>query len=310
MNNFSVSVFILTYNQQDFIANTLESILNQKTNFLFQLVIGEDCSSDNTRQICATYAEAYPLKIKLLPSVQHLGLINNFIRTIKECDGKYIAVCDGDDYWIDPLKLQKQFDFLEARPDFSIVYTGIRNLYKNGEFKDKRWSFIKEPKYFDELIFGNFIPSVTAFYRNKKEAEEWPLWIVNFPYGDWPVYLWLTRNGEKIGYIDEVTGIYRKEIGVSERMKNVSSDISKVNFGIVECILNDANFGSKRPIVVESFKQHKYGLLGSYFREGKLMESLSIGKNLISKEPVKVIRTYLYLVKRFFLKRIFKGQIL
>lgn len=298
MHSIDVNIFMLTYNQEDFIAQTIESVLAQKTNFNYQLVIGEDLSSDSTRAICEKYANQFPDKIKLLPSLERLGLINNFIRTIKECDGKYIAVLDGDDYWTDPFKLQKQYDFLESHPDYSIVYTGLRNLFPSGEFREKRWSNISGPLAFDELIFGNFIPSVTAFYRNEQINGEIPAWTGKFPYGDWPVYLWLTRKGEKIGYIDEITGVYRKEIGVSERMKKVSSDIAEVNLGIVKCVYEDNMFLPKKNIVRQSLLKHKYSLLGSYFREGKYLKSLEVAKGLITEEPEKVLKTYLYLTKR------------
>ena len=298
MHRNAVSIFMLTYNQEDFIGQTIESVLAQKTNFNYQLVIGEDLSSDSTRGICEKYAMEFPEKIKLLPSFERLGLIKNFMRTIIECDGNYIAVLDGDDYWTDPLKLQKQFDFLESHPDYSIVYTGLKNLYPSGDFREKRWSEIKGPLSFDELIFGNFIPSVTAFYRNKQGKEEIPHWIAQFPYGDWPVYLWLTRNGDRIGYIDEITGVYRKEIGVSERMKKVSSDIAKVNLGIVKCVYVDNYFSHKRDIVQQSLLKHKYGLLGSWFREGNYLKSLEVAGDLFSEEPIRVMKTYLYLLKR------------
>lgn len=135
MNDNTVSIFILTYNQENFIAKTIDSILMQKTNFPFQLVVGEDCSTDATRIICEKYASDCGDKIKLLPNLnKNIGLIANYMRTIKECDGKYIAICDGDDYWIDENKLQKQVDFLESHLDFSIVYTNVRRLFSNGEF--------------------------------------------------------------------------------------------------------------------------------------------------------------------------------
>lgn len=303
MPHISVSIFMLTYNQEDFIAKTIEGVLDQKANFCYQLVIGEDSSSDSTRQICEFYSNRFPDKIKLLDSNKRYGLIHNFMRTLKECDGKYIAVCDGDDYWTDPYKLQKQFDFLESHTDHSIVYTGIKNLYPSGEFREKQWSHIKFPRYFEELIFGNFIPSVTAFYRNKKAEEKWPEWITNFPYGDWPVYLFLTRNGEKVGYIDEITAVYRKEIGISEKMKKISSDIAKVNLGIVESIYIDENFELKMEIVKSSLLKHKFGLLGSYFREGKLFNSLKVAQKLLLRHPTKVITAYSYLIRRKIEKR-------
>ena len=293
---------MLTYNQENLIGQTIESIMLQETNFSYQLVIGEDFSCDSTRQICENFAGKYSDKVKLLPSDKRLGLINNFMRTIKECDGKYIAVCDGDDYWIDPYKLQKQYDFMESHPDYAVVYTGIRNLYPSGEFRDKEWSDIKFPRYFEELIFANFIPSVTAFYRNINTEEKWPEWIIDFPYGDWPVYLWLTRKGEKIGYLDEITGVYRKEIGVSEQLKKVSSDIAKVNLGIVKCIYQDDYFHPKREVIFKSLTRHKYRLSGSYFREGQFQQSLKIAFPMFFREPLKVTRMLLYLLKRSFEK--------
>lgn len=301
MDQICVSIFILTYNQERFIAQTLDSVLMQKTSFNYQLVIGEDLSTDDTRSICEQYAIKHGEKVKLLNSDQKYGLIQNFIRTLKECDGKYIAVCDGDDYWTDPYKLQKQLDFLENNLDYSIVYTGIKNLYPTGEFRLKTWPEIKDFKDFNQLIFANFIPSVTAFYRNKQHVEDFPYWIENFPYGDWPIYLWVTQNGEKIGYLNEVTAVYRKEIGVSEKLKKVPSDIAEVNFNIVKCIYRDKRFANKKEIVRRSLQQHKFSLMACYFRERKFCKSFKNGKSLLINNPVKVIRTYLYLFKRIYL---------
>lgn len=303
MNHICVSIFILTYNQELFIAQTLDSVLMQKTSFNYQLVIGEDLSEDNTRAICEQYAIKYGERIKLLDSDKKHGLIQNFIRTLKECDGKYIAVCDGDDYWTDPNKLQKQVDFLDNNPDYSIVYTGIKNLYPTGEFRLKNWPDIKGAKIFEDIIFGNFIPSVTAFYRNKQHVEDFPVWIEHFPYGDWPIYLWVTQNGEKIGYLNEVTAVYRKEIGVSEKLKKVPSDIASVNLNIVKCIYEDKRFFKNIEVVKRSLKKHQFSLMACYFRERKFLKSFKIGNLLFANNPVKVIRTYLYLIKRIYLKK-------
>ena len=100
-----VSVFMLVYNQENYITETLQSILNQKTTFPFNLVIGEDCSTDNTRNILKEFKTKFPDKIKLITSDHNVGLINNFIRTLDQWDGKYTAICDGDDYWVDMNKL-------------------------------------------------------------------------------------------------------------------------------------------------------------------------------------------------------------
>lgn len=296
-----VSIFILTYNQEEFIAQTIEGVLMQETNFSFQLVIGEDQSQDRTREICESYAAKYKNQIKLLDSDKNYGLIKNFIRTLKECSGDFIAVCDGDDYWTDPQKLQKQIDFLNDNPEYDIVYTGIKNLYPSGEFKIKSWPEIKTPKSFDELIFGNFIPSVTVVYRNLQKEEDFPSWIEKFPYGDWPIYLWTTKKGSKIGYIDEITAVYRKEIGVSEKMKKRPSEIANVNLGIVQCVFYDPRFEKRKKLIKKSLIKHRFGLMAIYFREGQLKKSFILALKLFISHPLKVVRTYIYIIRRSFL---------
>src|SRR5690606_17343154 len=98
MREICVSVFMLTYQQKEYIAQAIEGVLMQKTSFKYELVIGEDFSTDGTREICAKYASENPSKIKLLLNERNLGIGENYVRTYKECQGKYVAICDGDDY--------------------------------------------------------------------------------------------------------------------------------------------------------------------------------------------------------------------
>lgn len=124
----SVSVLMVTYNHENFISHAIESVLMQKTSFPFELVIGEDCSTDKTREIVIRYAQNYPLIVKALLPPMNLGIRQNSLNTFKECKGKYLAFLDGDDYWTDSNKLQKQVDFLEANPDYSICVGGFTEL--------------------------------------------------------------------------------------------------------------------------------------------------------------------------------------
>ena len=125
-NDVLVSVIIMAFNHEKYILKSLESVLNQKTNFTFEIILGEDESSDKTREICIGFAKKYPNKIRLiLHSRENVIKINghptgrfNFMCCLKKANGKYIALCDGDDYWIDPLKLQKQVDFLENNEEY------------------------------------------------------------------------------------------------------------------------------------------------------------------------------------------------
>jgi len=297
MSDFFVSIFMLTYNQEELVAQTIQSILQQKTSFKYQLVIGEDFSTDNTRSICEKYASENPDKIKLLPTLSNVGLINNFIRTYKECDGKYVAICDGDDYWIDPLKLQKQIDFLEDNPDYNLIFTSFNFLSPEGRITEKDYSNQSLATTFEDLIFGNYISSVTAVFRNKKTPTDFPEWLDSCPYGDWPLYLWTTKDGAKIKYIEDVTAVYRREIGVSEKMKLVPSRISLVNLNILENINKDIHFRLFSSKIEKSLKNHRFQLLSCYIRELRLLKMVKLTGKIITKSPMAVFKLYAYIIK-------------
>ena len=117
-----LSIVTITYNHEPFIAKTIEGVLMQQVKFPIELIIAEDCSTDGTRAICQQYAEQYPDLIRLITSESNVGAVANERRAILAARGKYIAFCEGDDYWTDPLKLQKQVDFLESHPDYSVTF--------------------------------------------------------------------------------------------------------------------------------------------------------------------------------------------
>ncbi len=117
-----VSIVTITYNHEPYIRKCIEGVLMQKVNFPIEFIIAEDCSTDGTLAICKEYAEKYPELIRLITSKNNVGAIANERRAMKAAKGKYIAFCEGDDYWIDPLKLQKQVDFLEKNPEYSVTF--------------------------------------------------------------------------------------------------------------------------------------------------------------------------------------------
>lgn len=297
MDQITVSIFLLTYNQKQFIAQTINSILMQKANFNFQIVIGEDCSTDGTRSICETFAEKYSNKIKLLPALEkNIGLIANYMRTIKACEGKYIAICDGDDYWIDENKLQKQVSFLEDNPNYSIVYSKLKKLFPDGTFKESIQRKLKQAGDFDDLVFENVIPSVTVLFRNRQNISAVPTWITNFPYGDWPTYLWILKDGGKIHFMDEITAVYRMHIGVSAQVRKSSSNTLLVNLGILICIWNDSGFHHKKSIVLRAIQKLEVGLMTSYNREKQYLKALKQYIFNLRQETLnfKLTRLYLY----------------
>ncbi|HND88872.1 MAG TPA: glycosyltransferase, partial [Saprospiraceae bacterium] len=126
-----VSVCMITYKQEAYIGKAIESVLMQQTDFPIELVIGEDASPDGTLRICQHYQALHPDKIRLMTGEKNMGFSWNFARTLWATRGEYIALLEGDDYWTDPLKLQKQVDFLRKSPDFNLHFHNA-HLLKQG----------------------------------------------------------------------------------------------------------------------------------------------------------------------------------
>jgi glycosyltransferase involved in cell wall biosynthesis len=210
-NNLLVSVCMITYNHEEFISQAIEGILMQNCNFQVELLIGEDYSTDYTRQICQEYASKYS-NINLLPSETNLGMIPNFRRTLSACNGKYIALCEGDDYWTDPYKLQKQVDFLESHPDYTMLHTNKAVLFNNKLHTDNSL-VIKSGYIFEELMFVPLISTLTVLCRAdflKDSLARVSLLIEsrNWLMGDFPLWLDIAQN-HQIAYLNKVTGVYR-----------------------------------------------------------------------------------------------------
>jgi glycosyltransferase involved in cell wall biosynthesis len=159
-----VSVSLLAYNHGSFIAQALDSILSQQVNFDYEIVIGEDCSQDNTREIVLSYQKNNPDKIRIFLSKKPLndrksGRLN-LVRNLKACRGEYVALLDGDDYWSSPFKLQKQVDFLDSHPKYAICFHDAIRMYENGS--QQSWLYPggkKEVYSLADLAAGNFIPT-------------------------------------------------------------------------------------------------------------------------------------------------------
>lgn len=213
MKGIKISACIITYNQQEYIKDCLEGAINQVLDYDYEIVIGDDCSTDNTLAICREYANKYPDKIRLLPRENNLGMAKNWAATIKECQGKYIAMCEGDDYWTDPGKLQKQVNFLEANPDYVISFHKVSVLKTNGEFVDDFLTNVPEG-YEDIQVLaerGNYIHTPSVVFRNN--VTDFPIEFEQSPIVDYFLYMMLAEHG-KIKYSEEKMCVYRFGIGI------------------------------------------------------------------------------------------------
>ena len=218
-----VSVCVQTYNHENYIKACLDGILMQQTNFEFEILLGEDDSKDNTRKICVEYANKFPDKIRLfLHDRDNVIYINgaptgryNFTYNLCNLKGKYIAICEGDDYWADPLKLQKQVDFLEQNLSYSFCFTRFKTLTNNSVFEED-----KNSRYFtnDTDIDFNFeifakgwhIGTQTTLFRNKLYDPKWHLKYKYFK--DVVLFTELLNKG-KGACLNFFGAVYRKHDG-------------------------------------------------------------------------------------------------
>jgi len=206
-----VSVVMLTYNHEQFIAQAIESVLMQQVNFSYELVIGEDCSTDSTRDIVIQYGERHPETIRLLLREKNLGAMGkpNFVDALRHCQGKYIAMLEGDDYWTSPHKLQKQADYLDNHPECAMCFHSTKVIYDDGRPPHiSSPPVYKKPYELRDLLQRNFIATVSVMFRSGL-FDEFPSWYYDVPMGDWPLYVLNAEYG-KIGYIDEVMSVYRR----------------------------------------------------------------------------------------------------
>jgi glycosyltransferase involved in cell wall biosynthesis len=208
-----ISVFLLTYNHAKFIKQAVNSVLAQVCDFPIEIVIGDDCSSDGTTAIVKEFEAANPNIIRVLASEKNQGAQPNAIRILENCKGKYVATLEGDDYWLDPLKLQKQATFMEANPSFAICFTNTRVEFFDTD--DTPYILNQDLKKdvfcLDDLIGEKeiwFMGTATLFYKSEF-ALPLPPWFYKTKSGDIPMIMLAARNGD-IKFLPDVTAAYRR----------------------------------------------------------------------------------------------------
>jgi len=216
-NKPKVSIVCITYNHASFISKTLDGFLSQKTDFAFEAIIADDFSDDNNRSIIAEYAKKYPTIVKPIFREKNIGSLPNYVDALSKAEGQYLAICDGDDYWIDDLKLQKQVDFLDNNPDYSMCCHSFRQTYIDKSVQDKiitPWDFVsenvKQRGYLTikDLFPVNPIGSLTVMYRWSLKNKT-PDWMKDYHIGDLVLHLLHADKG-RIGVIDEVMAVYQR----------------------------------------------------------------------------------------------------
>ena len=259
-NNNLVTIASTTYNMEAFIGEALDSWLTQKASFQYDILISDDGSTDGTCDVVRRYMEKYP-NIRLI-STGHIGKMPNFIRSLKESKGKYVALCDGDDYWIDPFKLQKQFDFMESHPEFSACFTnsyvldtvtGEKKIAKTQLWDEATTEGLLKHRDNDNVQMSPGHTS-TYFYRNQF-LRDYPEWMYGDVMTDFPLYMLISRYG-KAKFINDVTSVYRhRPEGISSKNFSFEKGIRRRIF-VYKNVNRDFHYRFRKiinPIIADYF---------------------------------------------------------
>jgi len=223
-----VSVCLITYAHENYLDTCLQNILNQEVDFDYEIVIGEDCSPDQTAEIVKKYAEQYPEKIKAFIRSKNVGAKINFLHCFFECKGEYIIHIEGDDYWTDVQKLQTQVDFLEANPQASACFHNAEIIFEDGSgFAPQLINQTDQKKWIYSADFLGkketwFMATASVMMRSQF-VQTLPEWFFQSKSGDIPLYVILAEQGP-IGYIDRIMSVYRKNEGGMSYTDDVQSE--------------------------------------------------------------------------------------
>lgn len=274
-----VSVIMITFGHEKYIEQAIESILNQKTNFLYEVIISDDNSPDNTESIINKIIKENPngAKINYKKHISNKGMNENYFWSVTKCKGELIAVCEGDDYWTDPLKLQKQVDFLKKNKDYSMVFTPAHKKFESSNkpnvIRNKYYNYNTDKFKLENILKlgGGFYPTCSSVYRkNIYDITNAHKFMTLHSTGDYPIAILAAIKG-KIGYIDDVTSVYRVQ------HKSVSNKLFKT---CEECV---------KEVKIKYNKNIKF--LNFLFNEIKISRKLE--KELLSKENYILLSKYL-----------------
>lgn len=321
-----VSVCVQVYNNEEFIEECLNSILSQQTNFNFEIIVGEDESTDNTREICKRLAENNQDKIRLFlrkeqDKIYHKGKKTsryNYMSNLKASRGKYIALCDGDDYWIDNNKLQKQVDILDENESF----VASHHWQKNSTFINENWVEVASPKTegfgYSKKTIGNVsdvfsnnlrLKARTLMFRNIIDERFFPSWFTKVAFADVSLSFLLGKYGE-FHFMEDEMAVYRqtkyglsksglKELGFKkfkvEHMENYIEIWDRANEHYNYC------YHDKAKKTVKEFYKVIITQLGVSFKSLLSLIKYTNGRKL---ERKKIINFHIWLIWTFFkLKR-------
>lgn len=224
-----VSIVCLAYNHEPYISDAIEGFVKQETDFPFEIIIGEDCSTDTTREIVFNFQKKYPRIIRIVSSPENVGMQKNCMRTLEAANGKYIAFCEGDDFWICNNKLQKQVDFLEANPEYSMAAHAVDIIdnTSQGVIYTPYSDFAGGKFVTADILLKHFLPTLSLVF--KRSALVIPGWFQLCRSLDVLMELIVSLSGPGM-FFSQVMGIYRHHDGGITKMQTDRSEIYRNSY--------------------------------------------------------------------------------
>ena len=283
MKKILVSAIVVTYNHELYIREALQSIVDQKVNFKYEVIVANDASTDGTLKIIHEFEKNYPEIFVVQNNEKNLGILNNVIKLTSLVRGKYFAILDGDDYWSYEYKLQKQIDFLEKNPEYNGAFhdsriivedeTADKKLFSNKKLYSQSYLY-KEEIHASDIVNRLILPSSSAVFRTQKEVLE-NLSFLNDDFSvEWKVSCLLIRLS-KFYYFNEPWSVYRNHSSGISKSRNQEFHLSHIQF-------------LKQLIRDEYFKNYKYDLYKSISNEYSILLNAKNNKSIS-----KLFRHYL-----------------
>lgn len=274
-----ISVIVCTYNQEKTIARTLDSVLCQKCHLPFEIIIGEDCSTDHTGDICKDYAKRYPEKIRLFSHPQNKGLVNNYFDCLLAAKGAYIADCAGDDFWVDDLKLEKELNIMESDDSITLVHTAWRSYNEHTkEAKDSSLQPFPAPitdgkTMLEAILTQTSMPVIqlcTSLYRTDVILKAYHDYTALFRgqdivCEDLQVSFFAAKNGN-IAYLPDATLHYSQGDDTISSPKDIRKIFNFYQKATTQSCVIAETFGIKSKTTERFFSQRAFAMLMYAFR--------------------------------------------
>lgn len=200
---------MVTYNQEKYIDEAIRSVVLQKFNYPYEIIIGDDCSTDKTLEHCLKWQKKFPDIIKVIQREKNIGIQRNYIDSYNHCRGEYIAICEGDDFWCSKHKLQRQVDYMDTHQDCNICFHRVINLYMSNNSKSlSNGNNTKIDSNITDLAQSNYITNLSVMYR-KNVIESLPDWLTDIQSPDYVIHMLHASTGN-IHYINSPMAVYRQ----------------------------------------------------------------------------------------------------